>query len=240
MILTLALVVVVAQAPAAEPGPPPEAMVDFLGRRRLCLALAPPADRTADQQAESRRLACDALPSEERSWRQRFRADANARAWLDGDPRDFRLPGIIVSSRDGPLPAYVRRIEWSGTELGGSATFRLSIDSDAENGGATLFTASYGDVPGRTYRIDNARFPWLDLQSVRTALGDGPGGTALRVDIRYGYRRGYCGDQDGDDRPVLSLVFARDGVSAADQDRANCRMTRLPLSPAVPGRPTPR
>ena len=240
MSLILAIALAAAQAQAAEPGPPPEALIDFLGRRRLCLALPLLADRSAVQQAEPRRLACDALPGEERIWRQRFRADAGARAWLDSDPRDFRLPGIIVSSRDGPPPAYVRRIDWSGTELGGSATFRLSIDSDAENGGATVFTATYGDVPGRTYRIDNARFPWLDLQSARAALGDGPGGNALRVDIRYGYRRGYCGDQEDDDRPVLTLVFARDGVSATDQDRMNCRLTRLPLRPAAPARPTPR
>ena len=238
MFLPLALVLVAAQAAAAEPAPPPEAMIDFLGRRRLCLALPPLAARDAPQQAEWRRLACDALPSEERRWRQTARGDAAAFGWLDSDPRDFRLPAIVVSSAAGPPGAYVHRLIWAGTDNGGVIPFRLEVDSDADNGATTVITASFGDVPARAFRLDNARFAWLDLQGVRAALD--AGGTELRVDIRYGFRRGYCGDRDGDDRPSLSLAFARDGVSAADQDRTNCRMTRLPLSPAVPGRPTPR
>jgi hypothetical protein len=238
MSLPLALALIAAQAAGPEPAPPPEAMIDFLGRRRLCLALPPLANRTTFQQAESRRLACDALPGEERRWRETARGDAAALGWLDSDPRDFRLPAIIVSSAAGPPGAYVHRLLWTGTDNGGVVPFRLEVDSDADNGATTVITASFGDLPARSFRLDNARFAWLDLQGVRAALD--AGGADLRIDIRYGFRRGYCGDRDSDDRPSLSLVFARDGVSATDQDRANCGMTRRPLSAAAPGRPTPR
>ena len=53
----------------------------------------------------------------------------------------------------GPPGAYVHRMEWSGTEEGGPTPFRLSIDGDAENGAATLITASYGDVPVRSLAV---------------------------------------------------------------------------------------
>jgi len=206
-------------AATPEPGQPPEEMIDFLGRRRLCLELPPPTERNAADQAEGRRLACDALPSEERRWRDRYRGNAAASAWLDQDPRNFRIRNVIVvSSYDGPPRAYVHRMEWTGTESGGPVPFRLAIDSDAENGAATLFTASFGDVPARTFRIDNRNFSWLDLQSVGAALGR----DRLRVDIRFGHRRGYCADLDEDDRPHLVITFRRDRVSAAYQDRTNC------------------
>lgn len=221
------LVAAIAQpaAAASEPPPPPEEMIDFLGRRRLCLELPAEAGRSLAEQAEWRRLVCGALPAEERHWRIRYRGNAAALFWLDRDPRDFRLTGIVVSGWDGPPPAYVHRMEWSGTESGGPAAFRLVIDSDAENGGATLFTAAWGDVPARSFRTDNARFPWLDLQSARAALG----GDYFYVDLRFGYRCGYCADSD-DDRPHLSLTFRRDRVTASYEDRTNCGFRRVSLT----------
>jgi hypothetical protein len=201
-------------------------MVDFLGRRRLCLALPAAAERAAADQAEWRRLACASLASEERGWRDRYRGNAAALAWLDRDPRDFRVPGITVRSWDGPPGAYVHRMEWTGTENGGPAGFHLAIDSDADSGAATIVTASYGDLPARSFRIDNARFPWLDLQSVKAALGD----DRLRVDIRFGYRRGYCADQGEDDRPLLSIAFRRSRVTARYLDRTNCGTRNVSLT----------
>ncbi len=204
---------------------PPEEMVDFLGRRRLCLALQAPDQRNVHEQSESRRLACASLAAEERVWRDRLRGNANGLAWLDRDARDFRLPGMTVRSGNGPPGAYVHRMEWNGTENGGPAQFHLSIDSDAELGAATWISASYGDAAARTFRIDNARFPWLDLQSVRAALGD----DMLRIDIRFGYRRGYCGELDEDDRPNLTIRFTRDRVRATFEDRTNCAIRNVDL-----------
>ena len=227
MTLLLAVLLLAQPAAGAEPAPPPTEMVDFLGRRRLCLELPAPAERSAAYQAEARRLACARIASAARRWRDHYRGNAAALAWLDRDPRDFRIPGIImVRSGDGPPGAYVHRMEWTGTENGGPAPFRLSIDSDAENGAATFITASFGGVPARTFRVDNARFPWLDLQSVNAALGS----DLLRVEIRFGYRRGYCADQDGDDRPRLTVRFARDRVTASFEDRTNCEVRNVDLT----------
>lgn len=215
---------------AADLQRPPAEMIDFLGRRRLCLDLPAPAERNAFDQSESRRLACPSLPAEERRWRDHYRGNAAALAWIDRDPRDFRMPGIMVSGYDGPPAPYVHRIELSGTDNGGQTPFHLTIDSDSENGGATMFTASYGDVPARSFRIDNAHFPWLDLQSVRTAMtAQAPGGY-FTVELRFGYRRGYCADRDEDDRPRLRLRFARERVSAAYEDRTNCAIRNVDLT----------
>jgi hypothetical protein len=222
-LLLAALLATSAQSTAADIPPPPREMIDFLGRRRLCLELPAEAERSAFAQAESRRLACASLASEERRWRDRYRADADALAWLDRDPRDFQLPGVVVvQAWDGPPGAYVHRMEWNGTEEGGPRPFHLSIDGDAENGAATMIIASYGDVPARSFRIDNARFPWLDLQSVRVAMGSGASRDALSVTIRFGFRRGYCAFQDRDDRPRLAIAFGRDRISASYEDRTNC------------------
>ena len=217
--------------PAAAPDPePPAEMIDFLGRRRLCLALSGPAALTAFEQAERRRLACGMLASEERSWRDRFHGNAGALAWLDRDPTDFRVPGVLASGYDGPRYAYVHRIELQGTESGGPGSFHLIIDSDAENGGATLFTATIAGLPARTFRIDNARFPWLDLQTVRTAFGVQPPRDYLTVDLRFGYRRGYCVDADQDDRPHLRISFYRDRIAASYEDRTNCGFRQVSLT----------
>lgn len=227
MTFLLAALLLAQPAAAPEPAPPPTEMIDFLGRRRLCLELPTPADRSAAYQAEARRLACASLVSEERMWRNHARGNTVALAWLDRDPRDFRIPGtIMVRSGDGPPGAYVHRMEWAGTENGGPVPFRLSIDSDAENGAATLVTASFGDGPARTFRIDNARFPWLDLQSVSAALAS----DILRVGVRFGYRRGYCADQDGDDRPRLTVRFMRDRITASFEDRTNCEVRNVDLT----------
>jgi len=229
MTLLLAALLLAQPSAAAEMEPPPEEIVDFLGRRRLCLDLPAPAERSDFHQSEWRRLACGSLASEEQSWRERYRGNSGALAWLDRDPRDFRVPGIMVSGHDGPPATFVHRIELAGTENRGPTPFHLSIDSDAENGGATLFTASWGDVPARTFRIDNARFPWLDLQSVDTALTTQGANAHLRVDLRFGYRRFYCAGEDEDDRPRLTIRFARDRISAAFQDRTNCATRSVDL-----------
>ena len=225
------LLAALAQAPAATEASPPEEMIDFLGRRRLCGELPSPAERAAFAQAEWRRLACGSLAAEALQWRAHFRGNAEALAWLDRDPRDFRVVGaIVVHSWDGPPGAYVRRMEWSGSEEGGPVPFRLVIDTEAENGAATLFTASYGDVPARSFRIDNARFPWLDLQSARAALGNRTPQGELQIALRFGFRRGYCPDSDGDDRPHLFVRFARDRISASYEDRSNCGFRRASLT----------
>jgi hypothetical protein len=230
MTLLLAALLLAQTAAAPDPASPPTEMIDFLGRRRLCLELPPPAERNDYQQAEWRRLACASIAAEESGWRYHYRGNAAATAWLDRDPRDFRVPGIMVSGYDGPPAPYIHRIDLSGTDNGGQTPFHLSIDSDAENGGATLFTASFGDVPERSFRIDNTHFPWLDLQSVRTALRGRPPSGYLRVELRFGYRRGYCAVGDEDDRPRLTLGFAGDRVTASYEDRTNCALRHVDLT----------
>jgi hypothetical protein len=230
MTLLLAALMLAQPVAAPDPEPPPTEMIDFLGRRRLCLELPAPAERNAYDQSEGRRLACASIGSEERVWRDHYRGNAEVLAWLDRDPRGFQVPQIMVSF-DGPPPAYVHRIELSGTDSGGQAPFHLIIDSDAENGGATLFTASYGDAPAHTFRIDNARFPWLDLQSVVTGLRARPPSEYLLVELRFGYRRGYCAIGGGDDRPHLMIRFASDRVTASFEDRTNCAIRSVDLTP---------
>lgn len=222
--LLLALALQASPAPDSEP---PEEMIDFLGRRRLCAELPAPPERSDFQRSEERRLACASLAAEEARWRRRYRDDRAALAWLDRDPRDFRVPRIVVSSWDGPPPAYVHRVELSGTETGGPAPFHLVIDSDSEAGAATLVTASYAGVPARSFRIANDRIPWLDLQSLRVSMGGGR--DYLHADLRFGHRRGYCGDE-GDDRPRLILIFRRDRVTASADDRTNCASRAVPLA----------
>jgi hypothetical protein len=229
MMLLLSPLLAAQAAAAPEPEPPPTEMVDFLGRRRLCLALPAPAERNAFDLSEARRLACASIAAEERVWRDHDRGNANALAWLDRDPRDFRVPGLMVSGYDGPPSSYIHRIELSGTDSRGQAPFHLDIDSDAENGGATVFTLSYGDVPARSFRIENAHFPWLDLQSVRTAMSAPSPGGYFTVELRFGYRRGYCPAPEEDDRPRLRIRFARDRVSALFEDRTNCQSHNVEL-----------
>jgi hypothetical protein len=217
--------------PAVDGDVPPTAMIDFLGRRRLCGELPTEADRPAYHRAEWARLACARLPAEEGEWRRLYRADTRVIAWLDRDPQNFQLPFILMSFWDGPPPADVREMEWTGTHAGGGGRFRVRIRTDAENGATTLVTASFDDVPPRTYRIDNARFPEIDLQSVHAAFGEPGPQHELHVGLRYGYRRGYCEQNEADDRPRLSLTFERDRIQAAYQDRINCRTDYRELAP---------
>ena len=68
-------------------------------------------------------------------------------------------------------------------------------------------------------------FPGSTCKAPRAALGAG----LLRVDIRFGYRRGYCAELDEDDRPRLTIRFTQDRVSASFEDRTNCAIRNVAL-----------
>jgi hypothetical protein len=201
---------------------PPTEMIDFLGRRRICTEQSEGGGETSPW------LRCASLPAEERAWRARSVGNAAALRWLDLAPRRFRLNEVVVSSWHGPPPAEPRRVEQSGTEYRTGEPYRLLIDSEADGGRSTRITASFANLPIRTFTIDNADIPFLDLQTLRVNLGTQRG--RLSVRLRYGDPRGYCAAGDQDDRPELSIVFDREEIHADRQDMANCRgeWTALP------------
>jgi hypothetical protein len=215
---------------------PPEQIIDFLGRRRLCRELPEPADRRAGDEREWRRLNCASLPDEERSWRARYETNAGVRLWLDQDPREFRLPRIVVSSNDGPPRGDVHRMEVTGVSYDDGSPFRLSIDTEAGDGRYTSFTASFAGLPDRVFMIDNARFPYVDLQSLEVAFGRSSPNERLILDLRYGYPRDYCSDAAfDDDRPGVIIYFSRAEPHAYHRDMTNCGYT----SEDLPNAPSP-
>lgn len=209
--------------PALDWPEPPEAMVDFLGRRRLCASVREGPERTAGDRREWARLSCATLPQEEREWRARYASDADVRRWLDQDPREFRMPTIQVSGYDGPPPADARHLLLTGRSYDTGSTFRLSVDHEARRGRFTTFTATFADLPPRSFAVDNERFPGVDLQSIDVALGRSTPSEVLIVHIKFGNRRGYCSINERDDRPELSIYFDRSEIRAYAQDRTNCR-----------------
>ena len=216
---------------------PPEEMVDFLGRRRLCLDIPEPADRDPFDEEEWLRLSCSTLQREDGEWRSRYASDPDVRRWLDQDPRRFRLPQILISPYHGPPPADIRHVVLDGRARDTQAAFRLSIDAEASSNGHTTFTASFADLPPKTFRIENARFPALDLQSTTVTFGRTTPNERLIVMINFGHVRGYCGlDDDEDDRPRLNILFTRTEAAAAYQDRTNCRSSYRELSNAEDAR----
>jgi hypothetical protein len=212
---------------------PPEQMIDFLGRRRLCRELPEPTDRRPGDEREWARLNCVSLPEEERSWRARYESNADVRLWLDQDPLDFRLPRIVVSSNDGPPRADVHHMDVTGVSYDDGSPFRVSADTGAGAGRYTTFTVSFADVPERVFTVDNARFPFVDLQSLEVAYGRLPPNDELIIDLRFGYPRGYCTDTDDDDRPSLTIYFNRAELHGYYQDMTNCRYKTETLANAV-------
>lgn len=234
MILSLLLAVQAAEPSASDllnwPDPPTE-MVDFLGRRRLCAVLGEPEDRASSDRTEAIRLRCESLPDEERAWRARYADNAAVRAWLDLDPIRFRLNQVVINSWHGPPEALPRRIEQQGVDARTGEPYRLVIESAAAVDGTTRITASFAGLAPRSFTLDNARFPLLDLQSLLVALGRrGERGELLYVMLRYGYPLGYCSLSDADDRPQVSIAFERERISASRPETINCETswTELP------------
>jgi hypothetical protein len=143
------------------------------------------------------------------------------------------MPSIHVSGYDGPPPADARHLLLTGRSFDTGSTFRLSIDHDARRGRFTTFTATFADLTPRTFAVDNERFPGIDLQSVGVALGRSAPSEALIVELRFGYRRGYCSINEQDDRPKLSIYFYRSEIRASYQDRTNCRTDYRSLEDAA-------
>jgi len=235
--ITLALLAAVSlhpEDPTYNWPEPPEEMVDFLGRRRLCLELPEPADRLAGDEREWARLNCTSLPEEERTWRTRYQSNADVRRWLDQDPRRFHLPSIWVSGYDGPPDGDATRLEISGVSFEDGSPFRVAVDRGAGNGRFTTFAVSFADVPARTFAIENARFPGLDLQSMMVFYGRPSPNERLLVKLRFGYPRGYCAVGQEDDRPELSIGFSRTEIDGDYLDRTNCGSSYVDLENATP------
>jgi hypothetical protein len=225
MILPLLLAVQAAAPPADDPRlweDPPTEMVDFLGRRLLCAQLGEPAARDAGALQEAERLQCAALPVEERAWRARYAGRPNVLRWIDRDPLDFHLNEILVSVWHGPPGALPMRIEQRGADARTGQPYHLVVDAGVDGGRSTRITASYATHAERSFTVDNARVPRLDLQSLQLMLGTHAGRDEFHVVMRYGYFRGYCQIGAEDDRPMLQLVFLADRVSGYRTDRTNC------------------
>jgi hypothetical protein len=212
---------------------PPVEMVDFLGRRRLCAELGEPADRDAGDRQEAERLQCAALPAEEHDWRARYAGDADVLRWLDRDPLGFHLNEVLVSVWHGPPGALPMWIEQRGVDARSGQPYHIIVDAGANGGRSTRITASYASHAERSFTVDNARVPRLDLQSLQLMLGTHAGRDEFHVIIRYGYFRGYCQIGEEDDRPLLQLVFLADGVSGYRTDRTNCESTGSDLPDAA-------
>jgi hypothetical protein len=97
----------------------------------------------------------------------------------------------------------------------------MVLDLQAAEGRATAVTVSWQNRPSRTIYLDNQMFPWLDLTSASVALGERPH-ESVRIELRYGPARDWCGDVDPDDRSRVSLNFMSGGVEVSRQDRTNC------------------
>jgi len=226
--MLLPLLLAAAQA-AAPPGSdprqwndPPTAMVDFLGRRQLCKDLGEPEHYAAYERAEAARLRCAGLPAEERAWRARYASDAAVRAWLDLDPSRFQLNQVIINSWHGPPAARPRRIEQHGVDRAGQP-YRLLIERNGAESGTTRITAALPGRAPRSFTLDNARVPLLDLQSLIVAFGPrGARGYQLYVKLRYGYSFGYCSLGEQDDRQEVSILFAGESIRASRSETINC------------------
>ena len=234
-------------APSVGPGPsaagasdvieevvPPEEMIDFLGRRQLCHELreeGPPRtdDRARVMMEELERLECSGLPAEEKLLRSKFAADAAAIAWLNGDPATFKIGRIVAMLYHGPPPVRPHRIEQRGTDHRGEARYHLLVDTRAEGGRSTTVTAAYGDVPSRTITLSNERFPHIDARSISAAVETRAPRAGMRVTIRHGYLRGYCGFVEEDDRPKIALTFEATEVTGSYTDMTNCRAESVEL-----------
>jgi hypothetical protein len=211
------------EAPRAETAGPPEAMIDFLGRRRECAELAAaPGEPVTVPEDRLEWLRCDALAAEEIALRRQFAADASALVYLDQAPEDFELESTQIHSYHGPPRANVSRIELSGTDQTGRVRWQLAADSQADGGRATSISVSWGTHRARTIRLDNGRVPRLDVASVWVAVGSGPGSDELNLEMRFDFPRDWCGDIDRDDRPRLSIIFTAEAARAFRQDRTNC------------------
>jgi hypothetical protein len=212
---------------------PPREIVDFLGRRRLCRQISESADRGPGDEREWARLACSSLPAEEATWRARYNQTPDVRQWLDLDPLEFRLPSFLLFVTEGPTPGSVQHIEVSGVSYDDGSPFRVAADTRAGGGRYTSFTVSFADVPERVFRVENARFPGVDLQSLLVLYGFRASTQQLTIQLRFAYPRGYCSDQADDDRPRLIIHFNRTEYDGHYVDMTNCEMTMLPLENAV-------
>jgi hypothetical protein len=211
-------------AQAAAPAPddprlwdnPPTEMIDFLGRRRLCAELGQPDHRDASDQAAAERWRCAPLSTEERTWRARYADNAQVRAWLDLDPRRFSLNNVSIHAWHGPPRAETRRVEQNGVDARTGQSYHLVIDAGVDGGRRIRVTASFAELAPRSFTLDAAVVPFLDLQSLTVALGALPvRRDRLYVMMRYGELRGYCSLDADDDRPEVSIVFERDTIRAS-------------------------
>lgn len=226
--------------PEAETGPP-EDMIDFLGRRKECVDLAPePGEVIPAPPSGSWRewLRCETLSAEEQALRRRYASDSRAIAFLDQAPSDFRWETITVHTYDGPPPGRVEHAEQRGFDAGGRIPWRLVLNRQAAEGRATAVTVSWGSYPSRTIYLDNQMFPWLDLTSAWVAVRERPN-EALSIQMRYGFARGWCGDVDRDDRSRVSVYFRPDGIAVFRQDRTNCNGNYQELEASVFAAPPP-
>jgi hypothetical protein len=234
--MILLLLAVQAPAPLSDDprfwDDPPTAMIDFLGRRRLCAELPEPADRDAGYRQEAARLQCAGLPTEERGWRTRYAGQPDVLRWIDRDPLGFHLNSIVISAWHGPPGAHVRRVEQRGIDAQTGRPYHLVVDGQTDSNSVRI-TASYLDRPERSFTLDARRVPWLDLQSLEVSVGTPPLEGRLHLAMRYGEPRGYCGIGETDDRPQVVVSFERERIIAQRSERTNCQADWTDLTDAA-------
>jgi hypothetical protein len=223
--------------PPRAPEPPTD-MVDFLGRRSLCLDIVEDpgsSPKPLAARADYRRLRCAEIAREEAALRRARASDPAAMHWLDHDPHGFRLERIIVISHEWSTPPWLRRLDQSGTDVEGRNPFRLRIDLDAAAGRSTRIRIDRIGGPSRTLFLDNRHFPDLDLGSLEIWIDARRPEAALQISLSYGDYRGYCVAESTDpydDRSSLSLGFAPDGtLTASRNDVVNCESGNEELDP---------
>lgn len=200
-------------APDAEL--PPVELIDFLGRRHGCAFRGVPRE-------EQDRLRCAALPDEERAFRNRYGADARALRWLNEDPLAFRMDRRLIATFDSSEPAIAQRAEQSGVDHDGRP-YRLIVDLGAERGRSTWIALAYAGWPERRFILGNSEFPLVDLQSLLVTVLPADHDPRLRVRLRFGHARGYCGEHDLDDREEVTISFTRNEVTGYVTRRTNCQ-----------------
>ena len=128
----------------------------------------------------------------------------------------------LVTVLDSTEPARAQRTEQSGVDHDGRP-YRLTIDIAADGGRSTRISAAYAGWPERRFTLRNRDFPLVDLQSLLVTVLPAGNDAILRVRLRFGHERGYCGEHELDDRDESGITYRRDEVTGYVTRRTNCQ-----------------
>jgi hypothetical protein len=193
-------------------------MIDFLGRRMLCARLPGEADRRSRDRAEWQRLGCAGLGEEERTLRTLHASDHGVLAWLNEDPERFENPMLRTNLYDGPALGRAMQVSQRGSDKEGRGRYEVSATVED---GRVVFNIAVDRQPPVRFIADLAALPELDLQTLEVNY-ETRHPLIFGIAVRYGYRQGYCGYLDQDDRPTLNLWIERGAPRAYRTGYVNC------------------